>query len=220
MQCCWTDTNLFLHLLQNVPGDAPKEKKPSKTISPGTFFGMSKVLKPKMTSVQATRIKAVAQPVGTPRKQIVTPFQAMPKRQEQPGPLLQLKFDVSVASKPDFNTHAGRFIPSEAEMMGLKSKENAEELHMRYIPGYISKQSGSVEYLNPTERSKIAANIAMKIMGERVAIQATLEKSFDKDEWMSSLIDQAKWLRDCGHRDHAARCTCKVKHKCHAIIKK
>ena len=54
----------------------------------------------------------------------------------------------------------------------------------------------------------------MKIMGERVAIQAMLEKSFDKDEWMSGLIDKAKWLRDCGHRHHAAGCTCKVKRKC------
>ena len=126
--------------MQNVPGDAPKEKeKPSKVISPGTFFGMSKVLKPKMTTVQATTIKAVAQPVETSKKQIGSPFQAMPKRQEWPRPLLQPKFDVSVASKPDFNTHAGKFIPSEAEMMGLKSKENAEELHMRYILGYINK---------------------------------------------------------------------------------
>ena len=100
---------------------------------------MSKVLKPKMTTVQATRIKAVAQPVETPKKQIVTPFQAMPKRQEWPRPLLQPKFDVSVTSKPDLNTHPGMFIPSEAKMMGLKSKENAEELHMRYIPGYINK---------------------------------------------------------------------------------
>ena len=203
--------------MQNIPGNAPKEKRPSKAISAGTFFGMSKVLKPKMTTVQATTIKAVAQPVETPKKQIVTPFQATPKRQEWPRPLLQPKFDVFVASKPDFNTHAERFIPSEAEMMGLKSKENAEELHLRYIPGYINKQSGSVEYLNPTERSKIAVNIAMKVMGERVAIQATLEKSFDKDEWMSSLIEQAKWSRDCRHRHHAAGCTCKVKCKypCH-----
>ena len=207
--------------MQNVPGDAPKEKeKPSKAISPGTFFGMSKVLKLKMTTIQATRIKAVAQPVETPEKQIVTPFQAMPKRQEQPRPLLQPKFDVSVTSKPDLNTCPGRFMPSEAKMMGLKSKENAEELHMRYIPGYINKRSGSVEYLNPTERSKIVANIAMKIMGERVAIQAMLEKSFDKDEWMSGLIDQVKWLRDCGHRHHAAGCTCKVKHKCPCHHKK
>ena len=201
--------------MQTVPGDAPKEKeKLSKAISPGTFFGMSKVLKPKLTTVEATTIKAVAQSVETPKKPIVTPFQAMPKRQERPRPLLQLKFDLSVASKPDFNTRVGRFIPSEAEMMGLKSKENAEELRMRYIPGYLNKQSGSVEYLNPTERSKIATNIAMKLMGERVAIQATLEKSFDKDEWMSSLIEQAKWSRDCGHRHHAAGCTCKVNHKC------
>ena len=95
-----------------------------------------------MTTVQATRIKAVAQLVETPKKQIVTPFQATPKRQEWPRPLLQPKFDVSVTSKPDFNTCPGRFIPSEAKMMGLKSTENAEELRMRYIPGYINKQSG------------------------------------------------------------------------------
>ena len=125
-----------------------------------------------------------------------------------------------LTSKPDLNTHLGRFIPSEAKMMGLKSKENAEELCMRYIPGYINKQSGSVQYLNPTERSNIAANIAMKIMGECVAIQAMLEKSFDKDEWMSGLTDQAKWLRDCGHRHHAAGCTCKVKCKCPCHHKK
>ena len=97
---------------------------------------MSKVLKPKMTTVQATTIKAVAQPVETPKKQIITPFQTMPKRQEWPRSLLQPKFDLSVASKPDFNT---QFIPSEAEMMGLKSNENAEELHIRYIPGYICR---------------------------------------------------------------------------------
>ena len=134
--------------------------------------------------------------------------------------MLQLKFDVSVASKPDFNSCAGRFIPSEAKMMGLKSKENAEELRMRYILGYLNKRSGSVEYLNPTEKSKIAANIAMKIMGECVAIQAMLDKSFDKDEWMSSLIEQVKWSRDCRHRHHAAGCTCKVKHKCPCHHKK
>ena len=126
--------------MQNVPGNAPKEKeKPSKAISPGTFFGTSKVLKPKMTTVQATTIKAVAQLVETPKKPIVTPFQAMPQRQEWPRPLLQPKFDLSVASKPDFNTRPGMFIPSEAEMMGLKSKENAEELRMRYILGYVNK---------------------------------------------------------------------------------
>ena len=91
---------------------------------------------------------------------------------------------------------------------------------MRYIPGYINKQSGSVDYLNLTERSKIAANIAMKVMGECVAIQAMLEKSFDKDEWMSSLIEQAKWSRDCGHRHHAPGCTYKVKRKCPCHCKK
>ena len=54
----------------------------------------------------------------------------------------------------------------------------------------------------------------MKVMGERVAIQAMLEKFFDKDEWMWSLIEQVKWSRDYGHRHHAAGCMCKVKHKC------
>ena len=40
--------------------------------------------------------------------------------------------------------------------------------------------------------------MAMKLMGEWVPIQVTLEKSFDNIDWMSGLIEQAKWLRDCG----------------------
>ena len=87
--------NTSLLLFKSVPGNVPKEKgKPSKGIIPGTFFGMAKLLKCKMTTVQATRVKHVAQLVETPKRKIVTPFQATPKRQEQPRPLLQPKFDV------------------------------------------------------------------------------------------------------------------------------
>ena len=68
-------------------------------------------------------------------------------------------------------------------------------------------------YLSPTERSKIATNIAVKLMGERVAMQATLEKSFDKDDFMYGLIDQAKWLRDCGKQNHAKGCMHQTKPK-------
>ena len=74
----------------------------------------------------------------------------------------------------------------------MKCKENADELCIRYLPGYRDKSMGSDHFLNPTKRSKIAANTAVKLMGEWVAIQATLEKSFDKDDWMSGLIEQAK----------------------------
>ena len=129
---------------------------------------------------------------------MVMAFQVTPKRQDRPRPLLQLKFGVSVMSKPDFNVHPGKFIPSEAEIMSIKSKENADDLHIRYLLGYKDKSMGGDHFLNPTERSQIAANMAMKLMGEWVAIQATLEQSFDKDDWMSGLMDQAKWLRDCG----------------------
>ena len=113
-------------------------------------------------------------------------------------PLLQPKFGVSIASKPNLNVCPGKFIPSEVELMSLKSKENADELCIRYLPGYRNKSTGSDHFLNPTERSKIAANMARKLMGEQVAIQATLEKSFDKNDWMPGLIEQAKWLSDCG----------------------
>ena len=90
---------------------------------------MAKLLKPKTTVealAPAPRVKPVTQLVETPRKQIVKPFQATPKKQDQPRPLLQPKFGVSVTSKPDFNKCPGKFIPSEAKFMGLKHKENAD----------------------------------------------------------------------------------------------
>ena len=184
-------------LFQSVAGEDPKEQeKPSKGISPGTFFGMAKLPKPR-TTVGAARVKPVAQPIKTPKKKIVMTFQVTPKRQDQPRPLLQPNFSVSVASKPDLNKCPGKFIPSEAKLMGMKSKENAEDLCIRYLPGYRDKATGGDHFLNPTETYQIAANMAMKLMGEWVVIQATLETSFDKDELMSGLIDWAKWLRDC-----------------------
>ena len=88
------------------------------------------------------RIKAVTQPITTPKKQIVMPFQATLKRQERPRPLLQPKFGVSVLSKPDLNVCPGKFIPSEAELMSMKSVENADDLHIRYIPLYRDKSMG------------------------------------------------------------------------------
>ena len=73
-------------------------------------------------------VKAVTQPVQMPKRQIVMPFQATPVAKNPTRPILQLKFDVSATSKPDFNVHPGRFIPSEAELMSLKSRDNADDL--------------------------------------------------------------------------------------------
>ena len=202
-------------LFQSVAGDAPKQtEKPTKAISPGTFFGMGpKLAKPKTATVGPVRVKAVTQCIETPKKQILMPFQVTPKRQERPRLLLQLKFGVSILSKPDINVGPGKLIPSEAELMSMKSVENADDLCSRYLQGYWDKSMGGDHFLNPTETSKIAANMAMKLMGEWVATQVTLEKSFDKDEWMSGLIDQVKSLRDCGKQNHAKGCTCQTKCK-------
>ena len=86
------------------------------------------------------RVKAVAQPIKTPKKQILMPFQVTPKRQERPRPLLQPKSGVSILSKPDLNVCAGKFIPSEAELVSMKSVENADDLHIRYLLGYRENQ--------------------------------------------------------------------------------
>ena len=101
-----------------------------------------KLAKPKTATVGPVRIKATAQPIKTPKKQIVTPFQVTPERQERPRPLLQSKSGVSVLSKPDLNVCPGKFIPSEAELMSMKSVENADDLHIRYLLGYRDKSMG------------------------------------------------------------------------------
>ena len=58
---------------------------------------------------------------------------------------------------------------------------------------------------------KIAANLAMKVMGEHVAIDATMEKSFHKDDYMANLIEQVIWLKAGEGGKHK----CHRKHKCH-----
>ena len=105
----------------------------------------------------------------------------------------------------------GGLFPSKTELMSIKSKENVEELRIRYLPGYRDSTMGEDHYLTPTERSKIAVNMAMKIMGERVAIHATLQKSFDKDNFIVGLIDQVKWLQQCAKQNHTKGCTWKQK---------
>ena len=53
-------------------------------------------------------------------------------------------------------------------------------------------------FLSPTARSKIAANLAMKVMSENVALRVTMEKSFNKNNFMANLIEQVKWLQARG----------------------
>ena len=48
-------------------------------------------------------------------------------------------------------------------------------------------------------------------MGECVAIDATMEKSSDKDDYMANLIEQMKWLKT----GEGGKCKCHRKHKCH-----
>ena len=71
------------------------------------------------------------------------PFQVTPKRQERPRPLLKPEFGVSILSKPDLNVCPGKFIPSLAELMSMKSVENADDLHIRYLQGYRDKSMGA-----------------------------------------------------------------------------
>ena len=71
------------------------------------------------------------------QKEVVTPFQVMTPKHL----LLQPKFSVTSSSKPDLHVRPGQFIPSESELMSLKSKENAQKLMDRYLPGYEDKKN-------------------------------------------------------------------------------
>ena len=48
--------------------------------------------------------------------------------------------------------------------------------------------------------SKIAATVACKLMGEKVAITECHEKSFDKDELMAQMIEEAQLAKHCGRK--------------------
>ena len=143
MQCRWPDTmflsdgctvhKLYNVVFQTVPADALKEKsatKATKPFSPGMFFGMAK---PKPKEAVQPNPSLVKKPVqAVKQKEVVTLFQAMTPKH----PLLQPKFSVTSSSQPDLLVRPGWFIPSESELMSLKSKENAQELMERYLAGY------------------------------------------------------------------------------------
>ena len=137
MKCRWANSIYFgdgctVHKLYNVvfqtvPRDPLKQKlvtNTTKPVSPGMFFGMAKP-KPKPNKV-----------VQPKQKEVVTPFQAMTSKH----PLLQPKFGVTSMSKPDLHIRPGQFIPSDSELMSVKSKENAQELMERYLSGYEDKK--------------------------------------------------------------------------------
>ena len=113
---------------------------------------------------------------------------------------MQPKFTTGKGTKPNLHVDRGRFIPSMSKMMGLR--ESTDEQVTRYIMGYKDRNTGEVRFLSPTARSKIAAKLACKVMGEKVALTGCHEKSFDKDEFMANLIEEAKLSKRCGRKTH------------------
>ena len=114
------------------------------------------------------------------------------------SPTMQLKFTVEKGSKPNLHDDRGRFIWSLSKTMGLQ--ETADELVTGYIPDYKDKTTGEIRFLSPTAHSKIAATVACKLMGEKVAITGCHEKSIDKDEFMAQMIEEAQLAKYCGRK--------------------
>ena len=113
-------------------------------------------------------------------------------------PTMQRKFTIEKGSKPNLHVNRGRFVLSISKTMALQ--ETADELVTRYIPGYKDKTTGKIKILSPTAHSKIAATVACKLMGEKVAITGCHEKSFDKDEFMAQMIEEAQLAKCCGRK--------------------
>ena len=86
--------------------------------------------------------------------------------------------------------------------------DNPEELCIRYLPGYTNKRTDEIQFLSPTAHSKIAAQVACKMLGKKVAITCDHNTSFDKDEFMANMIEQANLARCCGTKAHPKTCPC------------
>ena len=150
-------------------------------------------VKPYPSRVQQTKPAPKTPPT------IQTPFQRNPLVVRQcESPIMQQKFTAYKGSKPDLHVNRGRFIPSISKTMTLQ--ETADELVTRYIPGYKDKSTGEINCLSLTACSKIVARVAYKIMGEKVAMLGCHEQSFDKDNFMANMIEEAKLARHCGRK--------------------
>ena len=81
-------------------------------------------------------------------------------------------------------------------MMTLCDK--SEELCIRYLPSYMNKRIGKIQFLLPAANSKIATQVACKILGKKVAITGDHDFSLDKGDFMANMIEQANLARCCG----------------------
>ena len=115
---------------------------------------------------------------------------------------MQPKFTIEKGSKPNLHVNRGRFVPSISKTMALQ--ETADELVTRCIPGYKEKTTGEIKVLAPMACSKIAATVACKLMGEKVAITECHEKSFNKDKFMAQMIEEAQLAKRCGRKTHTS----------------
>ena len=191
----------FTLQFQSVDGEKQKEKVPHP-FTPGKFFGMTKpALKtPRTVKPHPSRVQHTKPAPETPPT-IQTPFQHNPLVVRQHESLImQPKFTAHKGSKLDLHVNRSRFIPSISKTMTLW--ETADELVTRYIPGYKNKSTGEINFLSPTACSKIVARVVCKIMGEKVAMMGCHEQSFDKDNFMANMIEEAKLARHCGRKAH------------------
>ena len=187
----------FTLQFQSVDGEKQKEKAP-RPFTPGKFYGMTKpapetpcTVKPHPSRVQQTKPAPETPPT------IQTPFQHNPLVVRQHElPIMQPKFTAHKGGKPELHVKRGRFILSISKTMTLW--ETADELVTRYIRGYKDKSTGEINFLLPTACSKIVARVACEIMGEKVAMMGCHEQSFDKDNFMANMIEEAKLARCCG----------------------
>ena len=89
-------------------------------------------------------------------------------------------------------------------MMTLRDKP--EELCVRYLPSYTNKWTGKIQFLLPTACSKIAAQVACKMLDKKVAITGDHDVSFNKDDFMANMIEKANLARRCGTKAHPKTC--------------
>ena len=80
--------------------------------------------------------------------------------------------------------------------------ESADDLVTRCLPGYKDNRTGEIQFLLHTAHSKIAAQVACKMMGEKVAMTGQHNLSFDKDDFMANSIEWANLAKCCGIKAH------------------
>ena len=174
--------------------------QPQQSFSPSTFFRHGKsggrAGSAKGSSAHASRVVDLS---PQPLRFDSPPAIPLMEFQNQPG---------CIGSKPNIEKPMGKYLPSAGVSFFSKGRQQEfQDMRMRQEMATTTLVRRSARLQNQpmslAKKQKLAKDIAgraLKSMGGIIALQSSMNESFDKDPFMLGLIEKAKSIKKSSQR--------------------